>query len=133
MGIAIQFLLVVAFTAWGVYMWADVKKFGSQPDLNDQVKYVLMFVNIRATASGLRGCWITALVVSALVLVITFGLNGLALYTMRHEEVSEETDESEREWYFYISYTQILCVICFLPLGVLTNYCIGPQYTLLSC
>ncbi|KAF8270785.1 hypothetical protein EI94DRAFT_1721914 [Lactarius quietus] len=111
MGVVIQFILVVAFTAWALYLWVHIDNFGSQPNLNDEVKYVLMFVNIKATAAWLRGIWITTLVASALVLIIKFGLNGLALYTMRHDEEGEETGESERGWYFFISLPQFVIAI----------------------
>ena len=130
MGIVLQFVLVIAFTAWAVYMWAHVERFGSQSYLNNDVKY-LLFRDVRATKPWLRYLWIVVLVASALILMIISGINGLALYTMRHEEEEQETKESEKVWYCFISCTQILCVIRFLPHDVLTNYCIESQYTLL--
>jgi hypothetical protein len=115
-GVVIQFALVIAFTTWAVYVWAHAENFGSQPSHNDQVKYVLMFVNIKATSSWLRGVWITTLISSALVLAITFGINALALFAMRHDGEEGEIEESEKEWYFFISIPQILCVIRFSPM-----------------
>jgi hypothetical protein len=130
MGVVIQFVLVIAFTSWALYLWARVEHFGSQPYLNYKVKYVLMFVNIRATASWLRGVWITATVISTIVLSIIFGYNALALFSMSREEGAEDPD---RGWFFHISYTQILCVIRFVPHDVLMDHCIGSRYTRLSC
>ena len=80
-----------------------------------------MFVTVRATASWLRGLWIATLVASALGLMIIFGVNIFTLYVMRTDE-EEKTEESEKEWYFSISFSQILCVIRFLPHEVLTDY-----------
>ena len=97
-----------------MYLWVHVENFGPQHYLNSEVKYVLMFANIKATKLGLRGCWITALIISALVLAITFGYNALELFERRHD--GEDRNESEREWYFFISIFQIMCVIRFLPM-----------------
>ena len=113
-GVVIQFALTIAFTTWAVYLWARVENFGPQYYLNSEVKYVLMFVNIKATSPWLRGVWISTLIISALVLAITFGINALALFAMRHD--GEDEEESEKEWYFFISIPQIMCVIRFLPM-----------------
>lgn len=111
-GVVVQFLLIVAFTTWAIYLWARVEHFGSQNYLNYEVKYVIMFVNIRATAPWLRGIWITALVVSALVLSVVFGYNALRLFSMSEEEGTEDPD---KVWTFSISYIQIMCVIRLFP------------------
>lgn len=107
-GVFVQFALTIAFTSWAVYLWAHVDDFGSQPYLNEEVKYVLMFVNIKATSPWLRGVWISALVISALVLIITFGINALALFALRHDG---EEEEREKEWYFFISIPQMIIAI----------------------
>jgi uncharacterized membrane protein len=135
MGAIIQFATVIAFTVWALYLWVHAKDFGSQPPCNNnnQVKYVLMFVTVKATASWLRGLWIATLVSSALGLMVIFGVNAFTLYAMRNDEEEEKTEESEKEWYFSISLSQILCVIRFLPHEVLTDYWIESRYTLLSC
>jgi len=127
-----QFASVIASTGWALYMWAHVKDFGTQNSCNDQVKYVVMFVSVRATALWLRGLWITALILSALGLMIQFGYNAFTLFALQRDE-DEETEKPEKAWYFDISYTQILCVVRFLLREVLTGYCIDPRYTLLSC
>jgi len=113
MGIIIQFVSVIAFTVWALYLWVHAKDFGypSLPPCNDQVIYVLMFVNVRATASWLRGLWIATLVLSALGLMIIFGYNAFALYVKRNDVDMKKTEESEKGWYFYISIFQILIAI----------------------
>ncbi|KAN0139876.1 hypothetical protein V8E53_002538 [Lactarius tabidus] len=111
MGVVVQFLLIIAFTIWSVYVWARVEHLGPQFYLNVEMKYVLMFANVNATKHWLRYLWIIVLVACALVLMTIFGINGFALFVMRHDEEVEETRESEREWYFYISYSQIIAAI----------------------
>jgi len=110
MGLIIQFASVIAFLVWAVYLWAHANDFGCVPECNGQVKYVLMFVNVRATAPWLRGLWIAVLVASALVLLVIFGYNALTLYATRNDKVVK-TEESEKEWYFSISFRQILSAI----------------------
>ena len=94
MGVFIQFALVAAFMGWGLYFWIHVKDFGTRPgcNLNDQVKYVIMFKDVPATAPWLRGLWITATVVSAVGLMVGFAFTAVHLFTMR----SEEEDRAEQ-------------------------------------
>jgi hypothetical protein len=55
MGILVQFVSVITFTAWGLYVWADVNKFGKDATCNDNIKYVkFFFFTARATAPWLR-------------------------------------------------------------------------------
>jgi hypothetical protein len=108
MGVIIQFASVLAFTVWALYLWVHAKNFGPQNQCNNEVKYVLMFKTVNATASWLRVLWITTLIASALGLMITFGYNGFILYVMRNEE---NTEESEKGWYFSMSFAQILVAI----------------------
>jgi len=68
-----------------------------------------MFVNVRATASWLRGLWIATLVASALGLMIRFGINAYTLFVLRQDEI-EETKQAEQGWYIYMSIPQLLCV-----------------------
>ena len=142
MGVLIQFVSVIAFTAWGLYMWVHVNDIGSDPkcNVNDKIKYVIFFVTIRATEPWLRGLWIAALVLSAVGLMLSFGAKAVVLYTMRRMEQEEraeemtsnarrvtptespetrpeaETEESEKQWYFHVSIPLLLCVAPPFPL-----------------
>jgi hypothetical protein len=151
MGVLVQFVSVITFTAWGLYVWfnANIKHFGNENArsiCNDRIKYVVFFVNIRATAPWLRGIWITALVLSAVGLMLTFGWKAMELFEtklMAEEQEAEEadaiarrevivtpgtvshvetkTEEFENEWYFDISFTLLLCVAPLLSLTIGTH------------
>ncbi|KAH8998576.1 hypothetical protein EDB92DRAFT_1835966 [Lactarius akahatsu] len=110
MGVFMQFASVIAFTGWALYMWIHVNSFGEEKSCNDQVKYVLMFVSVRATKPWLRDIWIATLVLSAVGLMIKFGYNAFTLFVLRHDE-GEETEQPEKGWYFYISIPRILSAI----------------------
>ncbi|KAI0284010.1 hypothetical protein BGY98DRAFT_949975 [Russula aff. rugulosa BPL654] len=140
-GVLVQFVSVITFTAWGLYVWfnANIKHFGNENArsiCNDRIKYVVFFVNIRATAPWLRGIWITALVLSAVGLMLTFGWKAMELFEtklMAEEQEAEEadaiarrevivtpgtvshvetkTEEPEKEWYFDISFTLLFSAI----------------------
>ena len=136
MGVFIQFASVVAFTGWGLFLWINVDTYGFQHQCNDRIKYVVLFFTVRATAPWLRGLWIAALVLSAVGLMIKFGIQTTLLLLMRRAEEEEragETDaitrhstrtgaqsqaeETETEmnvlkpWYLSISYPLLLCVL----------------------
>jgi len=133
MGVMVQFVSVIAFTTWGLYVWADVKNFGDSPQCNDKIKYVIFFFTIRATAPWLRGIWITGLVLSAAGLMLSFAWKAMELFEMKRlaeEQEAEETNTiayrevavtsgtqphvetgtAEKGWYFDISFTLLLCV-----------------------
>jgi hypothetical protein len=48
------------YPAWALDVWVKAPRFGSQPECNHLVKYVFLFVNIRATAKWIRGLSIFA-------------------------------------------------------------------------
>lgn len=139
MGVLVQFVSVITFTAWGLYVLADVKNFGNVSDCNDQIKYVVFFFTVRATAPWLRGIWIAVLVLSAVVLMLSFGWHAMELFEMKRMaeelqteeidanacrevtvmpgarshaemEAAGETAETEKAWYFDISFTLLMCV-----------------------
>ncbi|KAI0300273.1 hypothetical protein BC826DRAFT_668700 [Russula brevipes] len=143
MGVFVQFASVIAFTGWGLFLWVNVKDYGSQPECNDRIKYVVLFFTIRATAPWLRGLWIATLVCSAVGLMVVFGFNAVAIFVKKHVEGQvEEADsstptasmaaapgthaEAETEtgtpaslkpWYFSISWTLLLCArLSFSPI-----------------
>lgn len=139
MGVLVQFVSVITFTAWGLYVLADVKSFGNSSDCNDQIKYVVFFFTVRATAPWLRGIWIAVLVLSAVVLMLSFGWHAMELFEMKRmaeelqtegtnanvcrevtvmpgtwphaeTEAAGEMVKTEKAWYFDISFTLLLCV-----------------------
>jgi hypothetical protein len=90
---AVQTFSTVAFTAWLLYVWIKDSNFGSQPECNHLVKYVLVFVNVRATAPGLRVVFIVYLVVSAITILSKFGaIVSVSMQGLRkdiHDKVRE--------------------------------------------
>jgi hypothetical protein len=144
MGVLVQFVSVITFTAWGLYVWADFKNFGNHPECNHQIKYVIFFFTVRATAPWLRGIWIAGLVLSVVVLMVLFVWNAMEVFEtkrMEEEQQAEETDTiayreatatpgtqphavtktAEKGWYFYISFTLFLCVAPLLTLIIDTH------------
>ncbi|KAH9997868.1 hypothetical protein BJV77DRAFT_777104 [Russula vinacea] len=137
MGVVIQFLSVVSFTAWGLYMWVNVKDIGSDPgcNVNDKIKYVIFFATIRATEPWLKNLWIATLVLSAVGLMLSFGAKAVVLFAMRRMEQEEraeemnstarrvtpaespetrpegETEESEKQWYINVSFPLLFSAI----------------------
>jgi hypothetical protein len=71
--IAIQMASTLIFIMWLLYVWIKDSKFGSQPDCNNFVKYVLMFADVRATETWLRVLFITYLVLSSWWMLFEFG------------------------------------------------------------
>jgi hypothetical protein len=123
----IQFLLFVAFFTWEVYLWVHVKHFGSQPYLNDKVKYFLIFVEIPVTKSALRYGWIFTLVIILFQVV-----NPSWTYSStsdsgewRHCSISLRniSISTPKRSFDLQSSMRIPCVIPFVPHDVLTDYC----------
>jgi hypothetical protein len=71
--IGVQTFTTVVFTVWLLYVWIKGVDFGSQPSCNHLVKYVLVFANVRATATWLRVLFIMNLVITACMLSFRFG------------------------------------------------------------
>ena len=135
MGVVVQFVSVITFTGWALYVWVNVEHFGNVKICNDHIKYVIFFATIRATAPWLRGIWIAGLVLSAVGLMLSFGWKAMELFEMKRmveEQQAEESDsiahrevavtpgtqphaETKKEWYFDISFTLLLCVAPLLP------------------
>jgi hypothetical protein len=70
--ITVQMLSTVIFTVWLLYVWVKDSDFGSQPECNHLVKYVLLFANVKATVTWLRVVFIIYLVLTACTLLFTF-------------------------------------------------------------
>ena len=140
MAVLLQFVLIVSFIAWGSYLWANVKDFGSQPECNDRIKYVILFFAVRATAPWLRLLWIAIFVIlSAQILVNLFGSVAIYFFVKREvkrgvEEWSQEVDSNAHwvrttetrdarqhtvdNWYFHLDTSRLLWVA---PLSLLTS------------
>jgi len=70
--IVAQTFSTVVFTVWLLYVWIKDSNFGSQPECNHLVKYVLFFVSVGATATWLRVLFFINLISSSCVLLFTF-------------------------------------------------------------
>ena len=139
MAVVLQSVLIVSFIAWGSYLWVKVKDFGSQPECNDRIKYVILFFTVR-TAPWLRLLWIAFFVIlSAQILVNLSG--SVAIYFFIKREVKRGVEERAQEvdsnahwvrttetrdarqhtvdnWYFHLDTSRLLCVA---PLSLLTS------------
>jgi len=99
--IAVQTFSTVVFTVWLLYVWIKDSSFGSQPECNHLVKYVLFFANVRATVTWLRVLFIIYLVTSACTLVFRFGVI-LSVYLEEfreniHDKVRKVVGGAERQ------------------------------------
>lgn len=72
--IEVQTFTTVVFTGWLLYVWVKGSNFGSQQACNHLVKYVLLFIDIRATVTWLRVLFIVYLVITAFALLFKFGV-----------------------------------------------------------
>ncbi|KAI9430183.1 hypothetical protein H4582DRAFT_2019093 [Lactarius indigo] len=70
--IAVQMFSTAVFTVWLLCVWAQNSHFGSQPDCNHLVKYVLFFASVHATATWLRTLFIVGIVFAACSLLFKF-------------------------------------------------------------
>ena len=133
MALLLQFVLVFSFIAWGLYVWVNVKYFGSQPECNDQIKYVILFFTVRATAPWLRRLWIAFFVIySAQLLAGLFGTAAVFLFVKKREEERVERKDLNGGWvkttetrranatnssYFRLDTSRLLCVTPHFPLN----------------
>ena len=72
--ITIQTFSTVVFTVWLLYVWIKDSNFGSQPQCNHLVKYVLLFADVKVTMTWLRVLFIIYLVINACTLLFRFGV-----------------------------------------------------------
>lgn len=119
-------------------MWARAKTFGNNRLCNHKTKYVIFFFTVSATAPWLRYIWIAGIVLSAVVLMLSFAWKAMELFDMKREAEEQqaeetstiacrevagaqphtETETAEKEWYFDISFTLLLCVAPLLSLTI---------------
>jgi hypothetical protein len=93
-----QIVVIITFLGWGLYLWFHVKDFGPQKECNDKVKYVIMFVSIRATNRGLRDFYIFLhiyLSVGLLELLVLRLINMCRLFRPDVEETKEEVTRND--------------------------------------
>ncbi|KAH9980264.1 hypothetical protein BGW80DRAFT_489723 [Lactifluus volemus] len=93
-----QIVVIITFLGWGLYLWFHVKDFGPQKECNDKVKYVIMFVSIRATNRGLRDFYIFLhiyLSVGLLELLVLRLINMRRLFRPDVEETKEEVTRND--------------------------------------
>lgn len=55
--------VALMFQSWALYIWATAPTFGPQESVHcsDQIKYIFVFVSVRATALWLRVLWMVVL------------------------------------------------------------------------
>jgi hypothetical protein len=70
--IAVQMFSTAVFTVWVLYVWARNTHFGSQPECNHVVKYVVFFASVHATATWLRILFIASIFFAACSLLFKF-------------------------------------------------------------
>lgn len=88
-GIHTVFTILASAThlIFAFYVWANAPTFGSQPECNDQVKYVLFFFTVRATVPWLRVVWLCLLAaICAVAILVPFII--LCCYIMCREAVN---------------------------------------------
>jgi len=95
-GLFMRSASLAAFVGWGLYFWIRVKDFGTRPgcNLNDQVKYVIVFKDVPATAAWLRGLCIAIIAVIGMGPMIGFAFTAAYLFTIAKR--SEEEDGAEQ-------------------------------------
>jgi hypothetical protein len=87
----------VVFTVWLMYVWIKGSNFGSQQACNHLVKYVLLFIDIRATVTWLRVLFIMYLVITACALLFdtfNFGVIVSAHMKQLREDIYEKLPDS---------------------------------------
>ena len=137
-GFLLQLLSFISLIAWGFYLWVDVKHFGSQPECNDQIKYVVFFFTVRATANWLRRVWIAIFAIPCvLAVVVLLVVTAMTLFILKRakkerRDLAEVWNSTARRatsteaprlhsyvrlhssvwhhWYFRLDTPRILCV-----------------------
>jgi hypothetical protein len=127
MALLVRLVSLISLITWGLYLWVNVKDFGSQPECNDQIKYVVLFCTVRATANWLRHVWIAIFAIPcALVAVMLFGMTATIIFILKrlkkqrraggsNSTVQRTTPQTqpyvvENHWYLRLDTRRILCV-----------------------
>ena len=127
-GLFVQLLSLISLITWGFYLWVNVKHFGSQPECNHEIKYVVFFFTVKATANWLRRLWYAVLVIPCILAAIALsGMMAMILFFLkrvkkekRAEKRAEESNSTTRpteirqyvrsHWYFRLDTPGIMCV-----------------------
>jgi hypothetical protein len=104
---AIQVLQVlVVFTPWSLYVWIKDSGFGSQPECNNLIKYVVLFISVRATVSWLRIMSIIGLATSALTSLI-----GLGAMLIARKDPTDAAEAEPSDGFPWFTWTfSVVCV-----------------------
>lgn len=65
LGAFIQITTVSVYLAWSIYIAANARTFGSSPQCNSQVQYLLLDHAISATTPSLRKFWVISVCITA--------------------------------------------------------------------
>ena len=122
--VSIQMFSTAVFTIWLLYVWAQNSRFGSLPDCNHVVKYVLFFASVPATATWLRAFFIVGIVFAACSLLFKFGTVIVSLKPNPSEEQcsgasNEKVDDTQAVRKSF--YSRHLPVGCVSPIGSLLH------------
>jgi len=100
----IHITIAVAFLAWALFIWVNVDTFGSSPECNADIKYVIFLFSVGATASWLRTFWIIILGISAgsMVMVIIIAIFLASSWWARWKLKNEDVLNPLRAWYKYV-------------------------------
>ena len=91
-----QFMII--FPAWSLYVWIKDSRFGPQPECNDLVKYVIVFINVRATVNWLRILTITMLSLCIFSYLLNSPLILRSLKALMKTRSDEDEDEAQEEY-----------------------------------
>ena len=78
--IAVQMTSSLAFLIWLLFVWTNPRTFGSQPECNDLVQFVLFFFNIMATDDQLANLVIGYVITYLGAMLFIFSVIFLAYF-----------------------------------------------------
>ena len=112
-------LSTAVFTIWFLCVWAQDSGFGSLPDCNHAVKYVLFFTSVDATATWLRALFFDGIVFTACLLLLRSGMAIVSLKAKPSEQCLDASNEKVDDIGKKSIYRQFLTlpVGCVAPIG----------------
>lgn len=111
-------VIIGLFLGWSAYVWAHAKTFGSSPECNAEVKYVYVFLSVRATATWLRMTWVCGLAMTAVS--ILFGIIPVVMVGARTAGLIEDDIDIEK-YSVYISSIISVGLVTYVPLLLLPD------------